>query len=263
MRKYLIKLSELFESKVGHLFVCAVVVLNALILGVQTFEEIPVAIELILKHINKIILIIFAGELVIKLLGNGFAFFRNSWNVFDLIVVSASFLTQQDFLPLLRAFRVLHLMSMVDAAPRIQHILKGFWKAVPGIMHVLSILLLFFYIFSVMGVFLFRDLGVAEFQHIGMAMKTMFQVLTGDDWGNIMKGIEKVSPYAWMYFIVFYIILVFIVLNLFIGVVVGSLQAAEEEIFGEDDKKQQRDKFDDLKKQIAGLEKKLDKLLKS
>ncbi|MCX7344016.1 MAG: ion transporter, partial [Proteobacteria bacterium] len=157
----------------------------------------------------------------------------------------------------------LHLMSMVDASPKMQHILNGFWKALPGIGHVLSILLLFFYIYCVMGVFLFRDIGIAEFQHIGIAMKTMFQVLTGDDWGNIMKVSEKLTQYAWIYFISFYIILVFIILNLFIGVVVGSLQAAEEEAFSADASNDQQNMLDDLKKQITRLEKKLDKLISS
>ncbi len=258
---YFIKLSELFELRVGHLFVGVLVVLNALIFGIQTFESIPEVVGLALLHINEIIFMIFICELVIKLLGNGIAFFRSGWNIFDFCVILTAFFCHQEFLVLLRAFRVLNLMSMVGTSPRIKHILRGFWKAIPGIMHVLSLLLLFFYIFSVIGVFLFRDLGVPEFQHIGVAMKTMFQVLTGDDWGNIMRGTEKLAPYAWLYFIVFYIILVFIILNLFIGVVVGSLQAAEEEIFGEDDKKQQDAKFNDLKKKIARIEKKLDKLI--
>ncbi len=263
LHKYFKKLYELLESKAGHLFIGTIVVTNAIILGVQTFQSIPESIELTLHKTDQVILAIFVVELAIKLLGNGFAFFRSGWNIFDLMIVGGSFLHHQDFLPVLRAFRVLHLMSMVDASPKMQHILNGFWKAIPGIGHVLSILLLFFYIFSVMGVFLFRDLGLSEFQHIGIAMKTMFQVLTGDDWSNIMKTSEKVTEYAWLYFISFYIILVFIILNLFIGVVVGSLQAAEAEAFSEDASNDQQDLLNGLKNQINRLEEKLDKLLPS
>jgi voltage-gated sodium channel len=130
----------------------------------------------------------------------------------------------------------------------------------PGILNVFSILILFFYIASVMGVFLFRDVGVAEFQHIGIAMKTMFQVLTGDDWSNIMKNVEKINPYAWAYFISFYVILVFIILNLFIGVVVGALQAAEQEIFADDKDDGTKDLIISIKKKLERLEKKIDLL---
>lgn len=263
LRKPFSKLCELLETKSGHFFIGFIVITNAIILGIQTFQSIPEAVELLLHKIDKVILAIFVVELGIKLVGNGFSFFRSGWNIFDFLIVAGSFLNHQDFLPVLRAFRVLHLMSMVDASPKMQHILNGFWKALPGIGHVLSILLLFFYIYCVMGVFLFRDIGIAEFQHIGIAMKTMFQVLTGDDWGNIMKVSEKLTQYAWIYFISFYIILVFIILNLFIGVVVGLLQAAEEEAFSADASNDQQNMLDDLKKQITRLEKKLDKLISS
>lgn len=263
MQKYFKPISEMLETKSGHFFIGFIVIINAIILGIQTFQSVPELLELFLRKIDKAILAIFVIELCIKLLGNGLSFFRSGWNVFDFLIVVGSFLNHQDFLPVLRAFRVLHLMSMVDASPKMQHILNGFWKAIPGIAHVLGILLLFFYIYCVMGVFLFKDLGIAEFQHIGIAMKTMFQVLTGDDWGNLMKASEKFTHYAWMYFISFYIILVFIILNLFIGVVVGSLQAAEEEAFSEDEQNDQQVALNDLKAQITRLEKKINKLLGS
>lgn len=263
IHKFFGKLCGMLESKSGHWMVGIIVVINALILGVETFKSIPEHIEIKLQHIDQIILTFFVVELVIKLLGNGLSFFRNGWNIFDLLVVGGSFVHHADFLPVLRAFRVLHLMSMVDASPKMQHILNGFWKALPGIGHVLSILLLFFYIFSVMGVFLFRDFGIVEFQHIGIAMKSMFQVLTGDDWTALMRTAEKSNKYAGIFFISFYVIMVFIILNLFIGVVVGSLQAAEEDTLQDNDVDIQPDQPTDLKKQIDRLEEKLDRLLHS
>lgn len=263
LHQFFKQICEILETKSGHLFIGFIVITNAIILGIQTFQSIPEPIELFLHKTDKIILAIFVVELAIKLLGNGLSFFRSGWNIFDFLIVAGSFLHHQDFLPVLRAFRVLHLMSMMDASPKMQHILNGFWKAIPGIAHVLAILVLFFYIYCVMGVFLFRDLGIAEFQHIGTAMKTMFQVLTGDDWGNLMKASEKFTQYAWIYFISFYIILVFIILNLFIGVVVGSLQAAEEEVFNSDENNDQQNTLDELKNQINRLEKKINKLLES
>jgi voltage-gated sodium channel len=264
LHKNIIKLYEFMESKAGHFFIGSVVILNSLIIGIQTFEHIPENILGIFHHADKFILCIFVIELTIKLLAGGVSFFRSGWNIFDLIIVVGSLLPNQGFLPVIRAFRLLHLMSMIDAFPKMRRLIKGFWKAVPGISHVLFILLVFFYIFSVLGVFLFRDFGAEHFQHIGVAMKTMFQVLSGDDWANVMRETEKACSYAGIYFISFYVLMSFIVLNLFIGVVVDALQSIEEEVFDSNDSQNQTDDkqvlLESLKKQIDRLEKKLDNL---
>lgn len=259
LHKKILKFYELMESKTGHYFIGVIVLINALILGVQTFQNIPIQVAECLHHADKIILSIFTIELTIKLLAGGRSFFHSGWNIFDFIIISSSVIHHHDFLPLLRAFRVMHLMEMMDAAPKIRHILSGFWKAIPGVVSVLCLLVLFFYIFCVLGVFMFRDLGATEFQHIGTSMKTMFQVLTGDDWANVMRATEKVSKYAWVYFITFYIIMVFIILNLFIGVVVGALQAAEEEIFNKNTDDKQLLLLKNLKKQLDRVEEKLER----
>jgi voltage-gated sodium channel len=175
--------------------------------------------------------------------------------------VAGSMSDSHDFLPVLRTFRVMHLMAMMDASPKMRQILSGFWKAIPGVANVLCLLLLFFYIFCVLGVFMFRDLGASEFQHIGASMKPMFQVLTGDDWANVMRSTEKVAKYASAYFISFYVVMVFIILNLFIGVVVGAMQSAEEEIFNKSDDDTDAKQLlllENLKKQLDRLEKKLE-----
>jgi len=258
LHKKFLKIYELVESKAGHYFIGFIVLVNAIALGLQTFQNTPAYMLEMLHHIDKFILGIFVVELAIKLLAGGSSFFRSGWNIFDLIIVGGSLIQQYDFLPVLRAIRVMHLLEMIDATPKIRHILSGFWKAIPGVTTVLCLLLLFFYIFSVLGVFIFRDLGASEFQHIGISMKTMFQVLTGDDWANIMRSIEKVAKYAWIYFISFYVLMVFIILNLFIGVVVGALQAAEEEVFSDNDDSEQLLILKNLQKQLDRLEKKLE-----
>lgn len=259
-REKMNKLDDFFESKRGHWTIGTVVIINAFVLGAQTFKSIPPEIAEKLHHVDKAILVLFVIELMTKVSASGVSFFKRGWNVFDFLIVAGSFFYHHDYLPILRTFRVLHLMSLMDASPRMLHIISGLWKAMPGILNVFSILVLFFYIASVMGVFLFRDAGVEEFQHIGIAMKTMFQVLTGDNWSDVMRNVEKVNPYAWAYFISFYVILVFIILNLFIGVVVGALQAAEEEVFSDEKEDGTKDLIISIKKQIERLEKKVDLL---
>ncbi|MGI4850823.1 MAG: ion transporter [Janthinobacterium lividum] len=258
------KLYQVFESKAGHWTIGIIVIINAIILGVQTSRFVPENIAEILHHVDEVILGFFVIELLTKIIVSRSDFFRNKWNIFDFLIIAISLIESNDYLPILRAFRTLHLMSITDALPRTQHVIGGLWKALPGITNVLTILLLFFYIACVMGVFLFRDSGVENFQHVGLAMKSMFQVMTGDDWTNLMKAIEEHGhPYAWVYFISFYIIMVFIILNLFIGVVVGSMQAAEEEIYAEEKDDTTLTAILELKTQIQLLDKKLDAFQKT
>lgn len=234
LKKDIKTLDDFFESPKGHILIGTIVMINALILGAQTFKNIPLKLELFLHHLDKAILWVFVVELSVRLLAGKLMFFKRGWNIFDTIVVLGAFLHHLDFLPILRAFRCLHLMSLIETSPRTRHIISGLWKAIPGVVNVFFIFILFFYIFCVLGVFLFRDLGMAEFQDIGISMKTMFQVLTGDNWSDIMRSSEKGNPYSWAYFILFHIVVAFIVLNLVIGVIVGALQSAEQEIFSQD-----------------------------
>ncbi len=258
IQEYSNKIYQFFESKAGHWTVGIIVIINALILGVQTTKWIPEEYAEILHHVDEVILGFFILELAIKIIVSRGEFFRNPWNIFDFLVISASLIHAKDYLPVLRALRTLHLMAMTDALPKTRHIISGLWKSLPGISNVLLILLLFFYIASVMSVFLFGEAGVKGFEHIGVAMKTMFQVLSGDDWSNVMKSVEQQGhPHAWLFFITFYIIMVFIILNLFIGVVVGALQSAEEEIYVDEKQDETMSALLDLKKHIMSLEQKI------
>ena len=259
--KYSDQLYEFFESRTGHWTIGIIVIINALSLGVQTSRFVPEYIAEILHHVDEAILGFFVLELITKLVVSKGNFFRNNWNIFDFLVIAVSLIDSSDYLPVLRVFRTLHLMSITDAMPKTQHVIGGIQKSLPGISNVLVILIVFFYIACVMGVFLFRDSGLDEFQHIGLAMKSMFQVMTGDDWSSLMKSLEQHGyPFAWVYFISFYIIIVFVTLNLFIGVIVGAMQAAEQEVYA--------DKKDDgvlkaileLKEQVILLNQKQDQL---
>lgn len=244
------------ESHAGHWFIGSIIMVNALILGAQTFDHVPKKVGTILHKIDEIVLIFFILEISLKIAYQKRDFFKHGWNIFDFLVIVGSLVYHQDYLPILRALRSLHLMSAMDAVPKMRHIIAGIWKALPGILNVFGIVLLFFYISCVMGVFLFKDTGMDEFRHIGLSMQTMFQVMTGDDWSRIMHEVAKTHPYAWAYFIFFYIAIVFIFLNLFIGVVVSALQAAEAEMFNNQD-----EDMITLRQQLRRVEGKLDHVM--
>lgn len=256
IQNFMQEMYEFIESRRGHFLIGIIVIANALLLGAMTFKALPEHVFETLHHLDEVFLGLYVMELFIKIYATRFDFFKKKWNLFDAFIVVFSLIHHQDFILILRAFRVLHLLEMLDASPKMKHILSGLGKAVSGIAHVLGILVLFFYIYSVIGVFLFQSYGVAGFDHIGASMKTMFQILTGDDWVRIMEATEKAASYAWIFFISFYVMVVFVILNLFIGVVVGALQSAEEEMF----KSEEENNQSTLAAQLKRLESKVDSL---
>ena len=159
----------------------------------------------------------------------------------------------------LRSLRLLHLFAVVEDMPKTRHILMGFYRSLPGIMNVVFLMILLYFIFSVMGVYFFQH--HPGFYSLETAMHTMFQVLTGDDWSNVLHKVSAVYPYAWVYFYSYYILMVFIVLNLFIGVVVGALQAAEEEVYRKKAEDTIEGKLATLTQEITSLKENIESVL--
>lgn len=113
-----------------------------------------------------------------------------------------------------------------------------------------------FFVFSVLGVYLFQHESVPAFRSLTAAMHSMFQVLSGDDWYNVLRTVLPVYPHAWIYFYIYYVVMVFTVLNLFVGVVVGALQEAESEVYKDDDAADQ--KINEIYEMVKKLEAKIE-----
>lgn len=226
-----LKIQGFFETRLMHWIVGLLTVANTLALGIETIPTAHHAAEHLLEYLHVVILWSFACELGLRIVAYGWAYFKEGWNIFDFLVVVGSFLPLSKGISALRSLRVLHLFAVIEDMPKTRHIITGFYRALPGIANVVFLMLFLFFIFSVFGVYFFQNDKVPGFQHLGLSMKSMFQVLTGDDWSNVLAKTESVYPYAWVYFYTYYIIMVFVVLNLFIGVVVGAMQAAEAEVY--------------------------------
>jgi voltage-gated sodium channel len=103
-------------------------------------------------------------------------------------------------------------------------VVAGLITALPGMGSILLLLVLIFYVFSVMAAKLFGPSHPELFGDLGTAAYTLFQVMTFDDWSaGIVKPLLAEHPYAAVFFIVFILLSTFMVLNLFIGVVVSAL----------------------------------------
>ena len=226
-------LAHFMESKFVHTIIAILVLLNTIIIGIMTYYDHEDPTYQLLNFLDHIILGIFTLEITLRLIGNRLDFFKHAWNIFDFIIIFGALLPLGLSSDIARSLRVLRLFYFVEISAKMRHILRGLFIAMPGVLNVFLLLFIVFLIFSIIGASHFKHPSLEYFQNLSTSIHTMFQVLIGHDWSTILDNVEKEFPLAWIFFYSFYIILVFILLNLCIGVVVGALQNAEEELIQE------------------------------
>ncbi|WND03322.1 ion transporter [Temperatibacter marinus] len=210
--------------------IIGVILINAIILGLQTVRGFSAETQETLHILDQICLWIFVLELIIKLWVFRLSFFKTGGNIFDALIVGISFLPAQGGLTILRTFRIFRVLRLVTAIRSMRIVVTGLLAAIPGAASVGGLLLILFYIASVMATTLFGDRFVDWFGSIGASMYTLFQIMTLESWSmGIARPVISEYPYAWAFFIPFIILSTFTVLNLFIGIMVDAIGVAKEE----------------------------------
>jgi voltage-gated sodium channel len=204
--------------------VLSLIIFNAVTLGLETSPSIMAEYGPLLHAIDRAVLTVFVVELLARILVYRASFFRDPWSLFDLFVVGIALVPATGSLSVLRALRILRILRLVTAVPSLKRVVGGLVTALPGMGSILLLLMLIFYVFSVMAAKLFGPTNAEQFGSLGAAGYTLFQVMTFDDWSaGIVKPLMAEHPYAAVFFIVFILLSTFMVLNLFIGVVVSAL----------------------------------------
>jgi voltage-gated sodium channel len=206
--------------------IMALIVINAIVLGVLTYSEVlPRWLVTILNVIDMAVTFIFVAEILLKLYVYRLKFFKLGWNWFDFIVVGVSMIPGGSAFNVLRALRVLRLLRLLHFIPTMKRITEALLTALPGMGAILAILGLVFYVSVVMATYLFSGSQNTEnFASLGASALTMFEVLTMEGWNGHMRDLLGEYPWAWMFFIPFILFTVWAILNLFTAVIVDSLQ---------------------------------------
>lgn len=202
----------------------------AVVVGVETSPSVVARHRDLLAAAHAIILGLFLGELAVRIAAYGRAwprFFRSGWNLFDLTVVLLSCLPAVGpWATIARLARVLRVVRLVSASPRLRLIVGTMLRSIPSLGHVGLLLGLLLYVYGVMGVHLFATVDPAAWGSLPRAMLTLFQVLTLEGWVELQATAMAATPWAWVYFASFVLIAVFVVVNLFIAVVLANLDDA-------------------------------------
>ena len=224
------RLAILLESPRVANFIIAVIVVNAITLGLETSRIAMEAAGPIIEMIDRICLSIFVTEILAKLIAHRFRFFRNGWNVFDFMIVGVALMPGGAGLSVLRALRILRVLRVISVAPSLRRVVEGFVTALPGMGSVFMLMALIFYIGSVMATKLFASSFPQWFGNLGSSAYSLFQIMTLESWSmGIVRPVMEVYPYAWMFFVPFIMVTTFAVVNLLVGLIVNSMQDAHAE----------------------------------
>lgn len=217
-------LARILANPLTERIVLGLILFNAVTLGLETFPDVMEVYGDVLHGLDRAVLCVFVVELLVRIVVMRAAFMRDPWNVFDLIVVGIALVPATGSLSVLRALRILRVLRLITTIPSLKRVVGGLVTALPGMGSIMLLLLLIFYVFSVMASKLFAETKPELFGNLGVAAYTLFQVMTFDDWSaGIVKPLLAQHPLAWLFFVVFILLSTFMVLNLFIGVVVRAL----------------------------------------
>ena len=228
------KVSRLVEKPRFIGLITALILFNALTLGLETNAAIIANYGGFLYAVDFILLLVFTLEIGLKLFAYRSSFFRSGWNLFDFIIVAMAWLPVSGPFVILRAFRILRVLRLLSVAPQLRRVISAVGKSIPGMLSVIGVLCLIFYISAVLTTKLFGqhpDPRLQEwFGSIGSSAYTLFQIMTLESWSmGIVRPTMELFPYAWLFFVPFIVVTSFAVLNLFIGIIVDAMQSAHEE----------------------------------
>ena len=227
-------MESLIESKLFRYWITTLIILNAIVLGVLTYEE-TLSANLVswLAGFDRFVTIIFAIEIVLKLGVYRLSFFKQGWNWFDFLVISLALIPSGAGLTVLRAMRVLRVLRLLHIVPNMRRITEALLKALPGMGAILAVLALLTYVAAVMATNMFGrtdDPDVLQlFGDLPSSAYSLFQVMTMDGWRFevVQKVVDDGNPYAPLFFLSFIFLASFAVLNLFIALIVDALAEAE------------------------------------
>jgi voltage-gated sodium channel len=253
---------KIAASAAFNRFILALILLSGVLIGMETYPRFDVHTEIgqVLQVLQTIILWLFVAEAVIKMCAFGtkpWKYFQNPWNVFDFAIIAVCFLPlpNKKVAMVFRMARLLRALRLLTMLPRLQILVSALLKSIPSLGYVGILLLLHFYIYAVMGTFLFRDNDPVRFGNLQRSMLSLFQVVTLEGWNDVlhtqMFGSAVNYPDAWktlpeeatrmsqarpvaaaLFFVSFIMLGTMIMLNLFTGVIIGSMQEAEDQSSG-------------------------------
>ena len=222
--------TRVVESSWFDPLMLSIIALNAVTLGLETYDSIEASIGRWLHLANDVILGLFVVELALRMAAYADRpreFLRSGWNVFDFVVITASFVPGvRENATLLRLVRLLRIVRAVRLLPDLRVLTVAVGRSVPGVASLAAITLLLVYVYGMIGWVIFHEHDPANFADIGQSMVTMFVLLTLENLPVYIERGQELSDWTLLFYVSYVLLASFLIFNLFIGIVINSMEEA-------------------------------------
>ena len=226
--------ARLVAAPAFNILIIAMILITALGLGLETSQAFHARFGNAIRWAYHVALAIFVLEAAIKLTAVSPRFeryFKDGWNLFDFVILVLAFLPDAgEFALVARLARLLRVLRVATVVPQLRLIVSTLIRSLPGLGNVMLLLSAVFYVYAIAGVHLFRDHDPTHWRNLGIALLTLFRVMTLEDWTDVMYVAMELHPMAWLFFVSFVMLAAVIMINLVIAVVINNLHDARIEI---------------------------------
>ncbi|MDG4862453.1 ion transporter [Streptomyces sp. T-3] len=220
------------EARWFAITVIALILVNALLLGVETYAGVVQDWHSWLRTAEQICLAGFTVEMVVRIgahVDRPRDFFRDPWNLFDLAVVLCAFLpVVSENTTLLRLLRLARVLRTARFLPQLRILLVAVGRSLPGTASFLLVGALLLYVYAMVGWIFFAQSDPQHFGSLGRAVLTLLLLMTLDGLGDAVHGGLAISRWSVFYYGAYVLMASFVLVNVLIGVVINSLEEARE-----------------------------------
>ncbi|CAF98471.1 unnamed protein product [Tetraodon nigroviridis] len=259
-----ISIRRMVKTDTFYLMVLSLVALNTICVAIVHHNQ-PGWLTIFLcgfgDYAEFVFLGLFLAEMFLKIYGLGFRlYFHSSFNCFDCgVIVGSIFEVVWGFfrpgisfgISVLRALRLLRIFKITKYWASLRNLVVSLMSSMKSIISLLFLLFLFTVVFALLGMqlfggrFIFEDYTPTNFDTFPAAIMTVFQILTGEDWNEVMyngirsQGGVQYGMWSSIYFIVLTLfgncillslgaLMTDTLLNVFLAIAVDNLANAQE-----------------------------------
>uniref|UniRef100_A0A8C8K6F2 Voltage-dependent calcium channel type A subunit alpha-1 n=1 Tax=Oncorhynchus tshawytscha TaxID=74940 RepID=A0A8C8K6F2_ONCTS len=244
-----ISLRRMVKTDTFYWTVLSLVFLNTICVAIVHHNQ-PDWLSTFLYYAEFVFLGLFLAEMFLKMYGLGFRlYFHSSFNCFDCgVIVGSIFEVVWGFfrpgmsfgISVLRALRLLRIFKITKYWASLRNLVVSLMSSMKSIISLLFLLFLFIVVFALLGMqlfggrFIFEDYTPTNFDTFPAAIMTVFQILTGEDWNEVMyngirsQGGVQYGMWSSIYFIVLTLFGNYTLLNVFLAIAVDNLANAQE-----------------------------------
>ncbi|MEO3742877.1 ion transporter [Plantactinospora sp. B5E13] len=224
--------TRIVEADWFHTASFGLIIVNAVVLGLETYDRVVDRAGGALLAVEYACFAAFAVELLLRFgarLTTPGRFFRDGWNVFDLVIVAASLVPgARENVTLLRLLRLARVVRAVRLFPGLRVIIGGVLRSLPGLGGFLMVATLTIYLYAMVGWITFGEAYPERYGTVGQAMLTLFLLLSLDGITDTLEAGRLVSEWSILYYASYVVVASYLLTNLLVGIVIKALEEAHQ-----------------------------------